>query len=303
MIVRFEALEASNPLAFLTALGAFRLSASVWPGARLHWTRENGWRPQISGILVTDKKEFCAELMERGHWIDLERFAGLGNNLTVSREIFAGVARAIAVDVDPERRESADFLAAFGSEVHEERDKNRIEYTDLCFITGSGHQHFLGTARTLASNVTSEHLGEALFGPWKYVDKGLSFRWDPDDAKEYALRWRDPSVGGVSSIWGANRLAFEALPFYPVMPTGKKLRTTAFRSRKRSHEFTWPVWSQPASMDTVRSLVNLVEIQQEELESRAALRAMGVDEIFRVQRVRIGQGANFKVSFRPARAV
>jgi len=31
--------------------------------------------------------------------------------------------------------------------------------------------------------------------------------------------------------------------------------------------------------------------------------AIGIADIFRVQRVRIGQGANFKVSFRPARAV
>jgi hypothetical protein len=34
-----------------------------------------------------------------------------------------------------------------------------------------------------------------------------------------------------------------------------------------------------------------------------SLRAFGIEEIYRAPRVRIGQGANFKVSFRPARAV
>lgn len=77
-----------------------------------------------------------------------------------------------------------------------------------------------------------EHLREALFGPWRYENDGLSMRWDPDDAKEYALRWRDPSIGGVSSVWGANRLAFEALPLFPTVPTEAGLRTTGFRRQR-----------------------------------------------------------------------
>ena len=33
------------------------------------------------------------------------------------------------------------------------------------------------------------------------------------------------------------------------------------------------------------------------------LEPMGIAAVYRAQRVRIGQGANFKVSFRPARAI
>lgn len=205
-----------------------------------------------------------------------------------------------------EDRRAADFAVAFGSEVFPDEKKGRIQFTALCFITGSGHQDFLGTARGLASCCEAEHLREALFGPWRYADAGRSLRWDPDDAKEYALRWRNPSIGGVSTVWGANRLAFESLPLFPTVPSaasaGARLRTTGFQRRNRTHEFTWPIWTQWASMDTVRSLLGLREIQEDEPE-RGALRARGIEDIFRVQRVQIGQGANFKVSFRPARAV
>jgi hypothetical protein len=226
----------------------------------------------------------------------------LGNNITVGRPLFATVVRTVAASASPRDRRAADFAAAFGSDVFHDEEKQRIEYTDLCFITGSGHQHFLGTAKGLAHSAGATHLREALFGPWMFGDKGLSMRWDPEDAKEYALRWRDPSIGGVSGVWGANRLAFEALPLLPTTPTERGLRTTGFRTQNRAHEFTWPIWTQPVGADTVRSLLGLRQLE-EDTPDRKELQPMGVDEIFRARRVRIGQGANFKVSFRPARSV
>jgi hypothetical protein len=299
--VVFRALEGSNPLAFLAALGALRLSDLIWPQCRiqLRWVRDGGWRPELVGVPVTEELEFCLAVHEQGAWVPLEDFAELGDNLTVSRSDFEKVVRSVAMRSHMDRR-SSDFAAAFGCEIFE--DKGRIEYTDLCFVTGSGHQDFLGTARKLAACVDEKHLREALFGPWRYADRGLSMRWDPDDAKEYALRWQNPSDEGVASVWGANRLALEALPLFPTVPTLTGLRTTGFRTQQQAHEFTWPIWRQGASVDTVRSLVALRELE-EEIPDRAQLEAMGVADVFRAERVRIGQGANFKVSFRPARSV
>lgn len=85
-------------------------------------------------------------------------------------------------------------------------------------------------------------------------------------------------------------------------------------------EFSWPIWTGWAGLDVVRSLLGLAEvaelgrrgprqdITEDEVarrnwEMREKLREMGVDEVFRAARVRIGKGANFKVSFRPAMAV
>ena len=86
------------------------------------------------------------------------------------------------------------------------------------------------------------------------------------------------------------------------------LQTTGFERRKRQDEFTWPIWEHWIRFACVRSLVSLPELQkstesQSDSRNREALLAMGIQEVYRAQRVRIGQGANFKVSFRPARSV
>jgi hypothetical protein len=297
--LRFTALDGSNPLAFLAALGAARLANLTWPerGIRLGWAREGAWRPELVGIDL-DPAGFCQALMERAPWVPVNSyFAPLGNNLTVPRATFNEVAKSSVTN-----SLAAAFTVSFGSEIFE--DKERISYTDLSFITGSGHQHFLGTARQLAESTTAEHLYEGLFGPWKNQDKGLSFRWDPEDAKEYALRWRNPSVGGVTTSWGANRLAFESLPLFPTQP-GATLQTTGFRhARNQPHEFTWPIWAAPVSIDTIGSLLGLKQLVASSADfDRSELEKMGIHEVFRSQRVRIGQGANFKVSFRPARSI
>jgi hypothetical protein len=299
----FTGIEGSNPLGFLAALGALRLAAGLWrePGVRLRWRLEGGWRPELSGAPVTGEAEFCRALHEQASWAPLQEFDLLGNNLTVPRSTFAPVVENLARRMTAHDRRAADFAAAFGSDVFEDKEKDRIEHTDLCFITGSGRQDFLGTARKLVAKCQPEHLQEALFGPWRYRD-GLSMRWDPGDAREYALRWSNPGPEGASAVWGANRLAFEALPLFPTVPAADGLRTTGFRIGNRAQEFTWPVWSGPAGVDTVRSLLSLSELENAEPD-HARLRAMGVAEVFRSRRVRIGQGANFKVSFRPARAV
>jgi hypothetical protein len=301
----FRGLEGSNPLGFLAAVGALRLLDCMWPARkiRLRWIRDGGWLAEVSGLAVDDEVQLCGLLDKTAPWAPLEDFAALGNDLTVERPLFGRVVRSIVAGTTAGDRRAADFATGFGSEVCEDKDKNRIQYTDFCFITGSGHQCFLKTAGDLAKSVRAEHLREALFGPWRGVNKGLSMRWDPSDAKEYALQWDDPSGEGVYSTWGANRLAFEALPLFPTVATGRALRTTGFRTQNRARQFTWPLWTRPATIDTVRSLLSLRELE-EETPDHAQLQAMGIEEIFRAQRVRIPpNGANFKVSFRPARAV
>lgn len=302
-----RALDGSNPLAFLASLGAVRQCDLLWPDrrVRMYWTRYGPWRPVLSGIPAESESDLCQALASSDHWAPLEKFDALGNNLTVSRELFAAVIQQMAQEMTQGSRSVLDFACAFGNEAFEDKKKNRIQYTDLSFIAGSGHQHFLGTARALRKCCSAEHLAEALFGPWCFANVSNSFRWDPSDAKEYALRWQNPSKGGVATVWGANRLAFEALPFFPMVPTSRGLRTTGFHtSRGRSHEFTWPIWRDPIGVDTIRCLVSLRKLHCDNVDrkDREELAAQGIEEIFRAERVRIGQGANFKVSFRAARS-
>lgn len=301
-IVVLRALDGSNPLAFLAALGTLRLLHRSEPqvGVQMCWERLNGsWRPKLRGLKV-DENELC-ELLMRASWAPVERFESIGKNITVPKEAFRPFVEQAHSTATPQDRRAADFAAAFGCEVCEDEKKGRIEYTDLCFITGSGHQDFIGTIAALEKKVTSEHLRDALFGEWR-EDDGLSMRWNPSDAAEYALRWGNPGQEGARAVWGANRLAAEALPYFPTMPAKLGLQTTGFERRDRQDEFSWPIWSRFASSDTVRSLMSYGELQKAK-PGRDGLLAIGIEQVYRAQRARIGQGANFKVSFRPARVV
>lgn len=299
--ITLSGLDGSNPLAFLAALGAFRLLASRLASVRLHWRIDGNWQPVLSGFPDGFQNSICRMILDSPAVPAPDISLALGKNLTVSATIYEAFAQSTSTDLQQGKRLLADFVSAFGSEACTQEKKDRIQYTSFCFITGSGHQDFIETAATLLRDVKEDHIREALFGPWRY-EKGLSMRWDPADAREYALRWNDPGPEGVKAVWGANRLAMEALPLFPVYPNGKELLTTGFRKSKPWDEFTWPVWTMPVSCDTVRSLVALQQLQ-EPIPDRTELTVMGIAEVFRVHRVRIGMGANFKVGFRPARAV
>jgi hypothetical protein len=244
--------------------------------------------------------------LEAGDWVPIEALAELGANITVPPATFRAFAASAATVANPGDRRAADYAVAFGSEACVAEKLDRIEYTSLCFITGSGHQDFIGTMKGLAAGAGAEYLRRALFGAWEATDKGLSMRWDPGDAREYALRWNNPGPEGAWTMWGANRLAVEGLPLFPTSPTTRRLETAGFRvSRKdgRTEEsLTWPIWKGALDVDTVRSLLGRQELQTDGPDRRV-MEAIGVAEVFRALRVRIGAGANFKVSFRPARSV
>lgn len=298
MILR--GIDGSNPLGYLAALGAFRLAGNAMPDARLRWVVDGVWRPELSGVKNRDEQAFC-EFLADASGVPTEAFSGLGKNITVASKTFGQFAAEASESATPEDRRAADFAASFGSEACIEEKKERIQYTSFCFITGSGHQDFLETMKKLADKAGADYLHRALFERWEYSDAGLSMRWDPAEAREYALRWKDPGPEGATTVWGANRLAIEALPLFPVQPTRAGLLTTGFRKARKVEEFTWPIWTQFAGRETVNSLLSLKDLQ-EDSPNRLELAEIGVEEVYRSQRIRIGAGANFKVSFRPARS-
>jgi hypothetical protein len=300
-------INGANPLGYLAALGTLRLLGET---ARLHWVREEVWRPVIEVQGDAGETEIC-ELLLAAKTAPADLFvSSLGKNITVERTVYETFVKQAHDGASAGDRRLADFAAAFGNEVCDDEKKNRIEYTPLCFITGSGHQDFLETMRTLKKQISAKQLHATLFEPWQYADKGLSMRWDPGDAKEYALRWSDPGPEGAWTVWGANLLAVEALPLFPSYPTsypkGRKLQTTGFRPIRRggnrTHEYSWPIWTCALGGDAVGTLVGMRELQEDQPDT-TRLGAMGIAAVYRAQRVRIGAGANFKVSFRPARAM
>lgn len=185
-------------------------------------------------------------------------------------------------------RSWADFVAGLASDAIATGSEK--EYTALCVITGDSHQHFLGFMGDLRKLVTHDHLKRALLAPWTYTDQGKAFRWDPSEDRRYALRASDPAKGPdkeIRSMWGANRLAFEALACFPCFPKGRHLQTTAFEDERI---LRWPLWTPPVDLITLRSLLAHPAVVQRDA---SVLGAMGVFSIASSRRTAVGRKRTF----------
>jgi hypothetical protein len=245
---------------------------------------------------------------KRRRWLDALREAvprpelALGKRIDCTREEYRDHGADFLTTAHRSDRESVDLLAAFGIDSVRQRNSESIEPTPFCFITGSGHQYFLETARQLMAQVTPDRVLRTLFKFWDYSDEGLSMRWDPIEDRRYALMDRDPTAPGNKprTMWMANLLAYRGLVFFPTAAVGGRLYAAGWDPRQDS--FTWPLWEWPLCFDAVRSLVQLRELVEEQPDA-ATLRARGVAAAYRANRVVVGSGVNRKVNFSPARRV
>ena len=292
--------EGSNPLGFLCALGAFCVLSRALHDrdVRMSWKWQAGWKPVWHLTGSATKGELCSALsgaLTRGQEFLLANKA----DLTLSADefrVFVVEASARATLADSKR---ADILAAYGCEAITDR-KGGIRKTALCFITGQGHQHFLGAIRALAEGMTEDHVRRALFVPWRYQDdgRGRSLRWDTLDDRRYALRATDPgnaSKSPIKIVWGANRLAIEALPLFPTVPQESSLVTTSFTRGDDGWLFTWPIWQQPVTIATLRSLLTIGDLSNGP-NIRHDLSVRGVNALFRCRRLNIDRRVNFSPS-------
>ena len=288
-------LDGGNLLGFLAAIGTLRIATEADPSTdwRVSWQVQGGhWSPVLYGdtALTADALiELLTPALARMK--DAFRF---GDDLTINCEEFRKVAQSASDAAALTDRQDVDFIAAFGCDGLPISDKNpRIQDTALRTISGAGHQHFIGSMRELVENTKAEHLRASLFEPWQYSDPKPSLRWDPSDDRRYALRWKEPSGDPVRTMRGANRLAIEALPLFPTAPGERRLHTTGFSQRRGEGVlFSWPIWEGALSIEVVRSLLSLAELQKSRPD-RKSLLALGVVEIYRSRRITVSKYRNF----------
>ena len=307
-----KGLDGGNPLGFLAALGVLRASTLACPDrkVRLFWSNsQGGWRPSLCLHGDMDLETWLAGLDRFLNASNKEEAFFLADDLTVPIAIFRKAALAAVSKASLTERSYADFLAAFGSDAVQSeingKKTGEVADTALRTMSGAGHQHFLGFMRILIADVQMEHLRKAIFDSWLYDDplEKHTMRWDPVDDVRYALRWRnssgDPERKKGGAVWGANRLAIEALPLLPTAPVNGRLETTGFiRRRGEGTIWSWPLWTIPLGLDTVRSLLALSELR-EASPDRKRLAAIGVEEVYRSQRITQGKYRNFTPA-RPA---
>jgi hypothetical protein len=247
--------------------------------------------PNIEDRLVTELMCALRELAggtDRFPWDDIK--IGTKGSRPRSRSEFRKQALLPAANEGRQRgdRGRADFVAGLASDAG--GSEKELGYTALCVITGDSHQHFLGFMRDLCAQVKAEHLKSALFEPWKYGERGRSFRWDPTEDRRYALRASDPAKGPdkeIPAMWGANRLAFEALACLPCFPRGGRVRTTAFEDER---VMRWPLWSPPIDLATLRSLLAHPAVMRQESRTLAC---MGVFAVASSRRSSVGRKRTF----------
>jgi hypothetical protein len=196
-------------------------------------------------------------------------------------------------------REDVDMLAALASDLVGDGGALRSTAFDLT----SGNQRILQSIRVLAGEpetakgkpdpLTRDAVAEALIGPWKYRDAHHSLGWDPNAQRLHALRGKLPERDKENrSVRAAVFLASQALPLFPCFAVGRRLRTTGFHRDDDEDWFSWPVWSEPISLDALRSLLAL--------RFSADLRERGVDVVYRCRRSHTGGSeGNYQVFSHP----
>lgn len=300
--VLLSGIDGANPLGFLAALGALRTLSSGPADVRLFWRKHaNAWRPVLTADGAIAQEELVGHLhAELAMSIPVDVFA-LGDNPSVPLDVFRPYAQASAEAALNGDRTRADFAAAFAGEHPVDKD-GKVPDTALRTMSGAGHQHFLKFMRNFIEQVRPEHLQKTLFDPWRYDDpvQNMTLRWDPSDDSRYALRWSDPSGDpdrkSIGSMWGANRLAIEALPLFPTLPTHRQLETVGFHTQgARKTHWTWPIWGAPAGVDTVRSLLDMADVHRSNRPGvpPTGLGARGIVEVYRSRRLTTGKFRNF----------
>ena len=229
----------------------------------------------------------------------------LGQRPDVEKDVYYDFAQDFLDKPSRLNRIAIDMLASFGSDAVVARESNgkeksQIEVTPFCFIKGSGNQFFLDTARILMDKVEvatrEKKLCKALFQEWDYLDETLSMRWDPLDDRRYALMDIDPSESKSRTVWMANLLAYRALALFPSAPVKRQLKTTGWsrleESKKKRNVFTWPIWDKPIGVDTIRSLLQHLELARKS-PSLEKLMPLGVCACFRSERIQVDRYFGF----------
>lgn len=303
--IELPGLDGSQLLGFLAALGTLRIANLIQPVGlpairpRLSWgTEHSATAPILHLSWNCGDAEFAACIAESLKTAFSRPEFTFSADLSVAHEVFRKFGIQVADASTHIDRTSVDFAAAFGSDVRW-KDAETISDTAFRTMAGAGHQHFLGFMSYILKTVETAHITKSLFSDWKYDDpvEKLTMRWDPIDDVRYALRWRNPSGDPIrrsqGSVLGANALAIMALPFFPTMPRIDGLETTAFRGRRASSTFvSWPLWSQPLTADSVRSLLS-INCEALSLLERASV---GIKQCFRAQRLTIGKVRNFSAA-------
>ena len=222
-------------------------------------------------------------------------YLGLGDDFAVAPDVYREFLLNSLSGASATKRTWADFAACFASDA---ASRDGVIMDTAFRAVGGGQTRILNEMKKIIENTSKVQIESSLFKGWDYSDSSPVMRWDPNEHRPYALRANDPaSDQSHISMRGANRLAIEALPLFPVMPSNRRVSTTGFSRLEDRVVVTWPIWSEPLRLDAIRTLLALGELQQQ-IPSPQHLQARGIIQAFRSLRF----GKEYR-NFSPASAL
>jgi len=306
---RLDGLEPDNLLAFLALLGLLRALET----ARPEWLPRAGWdldcpplRPFLTTASPATTEDICAaaaqgvETLMSG--IDFGALADLKATVPAARDLLVRASDRVG---DAPGRYFADLCAALLSDAAIDREGTKVDPTPLAYPSVAT-SNFLRNAIELCRHPMPEKrardpsypgsptecIAQALFAPWQRRDRPVGLRWDPDEAKRHAYRWRAPTKDAPTTQHGANRLAIVGLSVLITVPSriGSRVQLGVAGGDGIGDRFTlaWPIWQVPTSLAAIRALLT-----HPDLRAPGRLARLGVDHIRVARRISLDRLRNF----------
>lgn len=233
-------LLAGSPIAFLAALGTLRVLVSDRSlDVRLGW--RNG-HAVIDGIDPnTAIEELAANMTERAespefNWADTPK--------KCTPEVYRKACNQMAGD-----HRALAFMAGWATDaVLDNNGGIRVTRMDMT----SGKQKLLKDLRDLAGKVTQDHFRSALLGG-SYQGQS-SFGLDPVAFRSHAHEPQAPTKSKTPGKPGLTWLAFESIPFHPVVPVATNQVATIGWRMPPNISYVWPIWSMLLTLEEITLL-------------------------------------------------
>jgi hypothetical protein len=261
--IQLVGVDGSNPLGFLAALGLLR----VVQGAKVGFSNDGSFQAFIDGF---DKSESdLATLIAYDAQAAGKKSAPWRFTYTKAATKKQGPQEVADLKPPPDdfkkflatcidawlngNDEAAGYAAAYGTDIAVDGNGNT---KPTAFHFTAAQQTFLGAVDGIRASVNPEWVVTSLF-KGHGEQRGSNLRWDPGADRNWALMANNPSSDGTLVDAPLEWLAFRGLPLLPTFPQGTKVITTGVSGRGDGMTFTWPLWSVPASLQTVRSVVQI----------------------------------------------
>ncbi len=262
--VILRGMSGANPLGFMGTLGLVRVLSQLSQQSntiRVGFLADGTFSPFFEGfdgnIAAAVAEDAALSAEDRSWWLEYEKQEKKGTkivaDLKAPPEEFAKYLTNCIHLWCQGKDDAAAYAASFGTDVAVDGKKNT---KPTAFHFTAANQQFLGTVETIRASVSADWAACSLF-EGHAARPGSNLRWDPAAERNWALMANNPIDEGTSVDAPLEWLAFRGLPLFPSFPRGTRIITTAVSGRGDEMKMTWPLWSVPVTLHTLRSLLQM----------------------------------------------